>query len=60
MKRREGRKEERLYTRLGGEEEEEEGVTEYTADCLGQRSEPMLYSWQWPCTRGPDIRSRNP
>jgi hypothetical protein len=40
---REGRKEASLYTRLGGEEEEEaDGVTEYTADCRGHRSEPML------------------
>jgi hypothetical protein len=39
---REGRKEASLYTMLGGEEEEADGVTEYTADCRGHRSEPML------------------
>ena len=44
MKRRtasEGRKEAKLYTGTW-EDDDEEGVTEYTADCRGQRSEPML------------------
>ena len=50
--------------RRGGREErgrdEDPGASENTADCAGHMLEPILYSWQCPWTRGPDMRSRNP